>query len=217
MATYVYECEAFHDGGRVVVASFELGVGVSGESWGDAARRATASLRAEVSRRLEAGEDVPKASCGNEPSHAGGRIMICCFDAPPDPVDIGAALEARSRLGASGEAEWPPPSCAHATRIGLLEVLQCATGCMYVSDLRTPANLPLIRHALRKVDAGAFGLREWDDAVEYITGENVRFERQSDAMGYLENYAGAHGSGEEGWAREWLVRAGMDPPRSERV
>lgn len=68
---------------------------------------------------------------------------------------------------------------------GLLEVLQCRIGCMYLSDLRIPSNLPLVRHALRKIDAERFALHEWNDAVRYITGKKLSFDQVSDAAGYL--------------------------------
>lgn len=165
MAIYTYECEVFPEGGRFFAASFELGISVSGESRDQAARMMTTALRAEVSRLLTIGEDVPEASFGNEPVHAGGCILISCFDASP---------------------------------IGLLETLQCKVGCGYLSDLRIPSSLPLIRHALGKMGAEDYSLREWGDAIEYITGKQERFERPSDAMGYLMNYACLYAPENEG-------------------
>lgn len=72
---------------------------------------------------------------------------------------------------------------------GLLGVLQCETGCMYLSDLHTSSNIPAILHVLRKIDPAAYSLWEWTDAVCYITGKNIRFERISDAVRYLKEYS----------------------------
>lgn len=69
--------------------------------------------------------------------------------------------------------------------MGLLETLQCRVGCMYLSDLRAPSNQPFMFHALRKIDAGGFALQEWNDAVRYLTGDDVSFNRVSDAYDYL--------------------------------
>lgn len=79
---------------------------------------------------------------------------------------------------------------------GLLEVLQYQTGCMYLSDLHIPDRMPLILHALRKINPESYHLREWTDAVCYITGQNVRFERISDAVRYLEEYTPENQKGE---------------------
>lgn len=55
--------------------------------------------------------------------------------------------------------------------LDLLEVLQYKTGCMYLSDLHNPDNMHLVRHALREIIPEFFSLREWTDAVCYITGQ----------------------------------------------
>lgn len=69
--------------------------------------------------------------------------------------------------------------------IGLLETLQFQIGCVYLSDLHIPSNLPLIRCALRKIDPDSYCLREWNDAVCYITGKKSNFQNPREAAKYL--------------------------------
>ena len=72
---------------------------------------------------------------------------------------------------------------------GLLETLSVQVGCMYLSDLHLPSNLPLIRHALRKISPESFSVREWNDAVCYITHQKVCFASQQEAFHYLMNFS----------------------------
>lgn len=72
--------------------------------------------------------------------------------------------------------------------IGLLESIQVQVGCMYLSDLHIPYNLPLVQSALRKIEPDSYPLREWNDAVCYITGQELHFESQRDAAKYLMNW-----------------------------
>lgn len=76
----------------------------------------------------------------------------------------------------------------YAPSLGLLEFLQVQVGCMYLSDLHTPSNLPLVQRALRKIAPDSYGLKEWNDAVCYITGQDSDFDKQRDAARYLINY-----------------------------
>lgn len=73
----------------------------------------------------------------------------------------------------------------YAPSSGLLESLQVQVGCMYLSDLHVSSNLPLVQSALRKIEPDSYGLREWNDAVCYITGQELYFESQRDAAKYL--------------------------------
>lgn len=73
----------------------------------------------------------------------------------------------------------------------LLEVLQFRVGCMYLSDLHIPANFPLIRRQLQKIDPVCFSLRDWNDAVAYITGEKACFDSPAQAAAYLETWPSA--------------------------
>lgn len=74
------------------------------------------------------------------------------------------------------------------TMAGLLEILAFRSGCMYLSDLHQPGLLPAIRRALQSVFPQQFSLWEWQDAVAYITGEQLPFENPEQAADYLKNY-----------------------------
>jgi hypothetical protein len=70
----------------------------------------------------------------------------------------------------------------------LLDYLAFKCGCMYLSDLPAKCwQIPLF-HALRKVTPEAFPVREWNDAVAYLTGEERNFQSQELAAGYLLSY-----------------------------
>lgn len=72
--------------------------------------------------------------------------------------------------------------------MGLLEFLAAKTGCMYISDLHNTAYQCMIGHIIHQMDADAFLLSEWNDAVAYITGESKQFTDKTQAARYLENY-----------------------------
>ena len=74
------------------------------------------------------------------------------------------------------------------TMVGLLEILAFRSGCMYLSDLHQPGLLPAIRRALQSVFPQQFSLWEWQDAVAYITGEQLPFESPEQAADYLKKY-----------------------------
>lgn len=71
---------------------------------------------------------------------------------------------------------------------GLLENLALQSDCMYLSDLHSPIFLPGIRRALCCISPEQFTLREWQDAVAYITGEQISIESPEQAAEYLKNY-----------------------------
>lgn len=72
---------------------------------------------------------------------------------------------------------------------GLLEYLSFKAGCTYLSDLREPAYLPRIQSVLCEMDPRLFDVGQWNDAVNYITGEPCRFEDSQQAAEYLSGYA----------------------------
>ncbi len=71
---------------------------------------------------------------------------------------------------------------------GLLEILAFRSGCMYLSDLHQPGRLPAIRRAIQNILPQQFSLWEWQDAVAYITGEQLPFESPEQAADYLKNF-----------------------------
>lgn len=74
------------------------------------------------------------------------------------------------------------------TAIGLLEILAFRSGCMYLSDLHQPGFLPVIQRTLQSIFPRQFSLRERQDAVAYITGDQCLFESQAQSVDYLKNY-----------------------------
>ena len=72
--------------------------------------------------------------------------------------------------------------------VGLLEALHAQVGCMYLSDLRRPEFFPMIQQELWKCTPEEFSLREWCDAVHYLTGERRIFADQQTAAEFLQNY-----------------------------
>ena len=68
--------------------------------------------------------------------------------------------------------------------MGLLDILAAKSGCIYLSDLSEGRAL-LLPHYLRELDADAFSLREWEDEVSYLTGEERSFETPEQAKQYL--------------------------------
>lgn len=80
---------------------------------------------------------------------------------------------------------------------GLLETLSAKAGCLYLSDLHQPDRLVLVKHALYKMDPDRYSIREWTDAVNYITGQSLCFKDRTEAVEYLETYTSQPGSREK--------------------
>ncbi len=68
---------------------------------------------------------------------------------------------------------------------GLLAYLSLQAGCLYLSDLPHPKYRFSIQHALRSLSPKWFSLKEWNDAVEYITRQNRSFETEEQAWQFL--------------------------------
>ena len=62
----------------------------------------------------------------------------------------------------------------------LLEELAGQFGYVYLSDLHRTGRRELSR-CLRDVPAEAYSLREWNDAVEYLTGKKIHASGRSEA------------------------------------
>ncbi len=69
--------------------------------------------------------------------------------------------------------------------LGLLACLPLQAGCLYLSDLPHPIYRFSIQHALRSLSPKWFSLKEWNDAVEYITRQNRSFETEEQAWQFL--------------------------------
>lgn len=70
------------------------------------------------------------------------------------------------------------------TFAGLLEYIAIQVGCQYLSDLHR-VSFTSICHAFATITPSLYSLREWEDAVSYITGMMVHFETQEQAREYL--------------------------------
>lgn len=70
----------------------------------------------------------------------------------------------------------------------LLEEISRKVDCMYISDLQHSNLLPLIRTAVKELSIDRYSLREWNDAVSYITGKDCEFKSQKEAADYLMKY-----------------------------
>lgn len=79
----------------------------------------------------------------------------------------------------------------------LLHECMNKTGCLYLSDLHQPDRLVLVKHALYKMDPDRYSIREWTDAVNYITGQSLCFKDLTEAVEYLETYTSQPGSREK--------------------
>lgn len=58
--------------------------------------------------------------------------------------------------------------------ISLLDVLSIRMGCTYLSDLRflDGAQRAMLAGKLERIPARAADLRDWNDALEYLTGDS---------------------------------------------
>lgn len=70
----------------------------------------------------------------------------------------------------------------------LLDILADAIGCSYLSDLTLLEVRPQLRRALCRLEADAYPLREWNDAVEYITRKSAAFPTPEQARAFLLQY-----------------------------
>ena len=66
----------------------------------------------------------------------------------------------------------------------LLEELAGQLGYVYLSDLHRTGSWEL-RNCLRDVPAEAYSLREWNDAVQYLTGNTPRVSSPAAAKRFL--------------------------------
>lgn len=69
--------------------------------------------------------------------------------------------------------------------LGLLEYLSFQAGCLYLSDLPQPKFRLCIQHALWGLSPEWFSLKEWNDAVVYITRQDRSFETEEQAWQFL--------------------------------
>ena len=69
--------------------------------------------------------------------------------------------------------------------IDLLEEIMERVGCFYMSDLHNPREYPMIRLAAEDLESENYSLHQWNDAVQYISGKKIYFEKTEEAKEYL--------------------------------
>ena len=69
-------------------------------------------------------------------------------------------------------------------QLGLLEQIALRTGCLFVCELEHLDRQKLL-WAVETIPPSSYALWEWNDAVHYLTGKNLYFSRQEDAVFYL--------------------------------
>lgn len=70
----------------------------------------------------------------------------------------------------------------------LLEYLAEKLGCAFLSDLRESPSPGSMRKTIREIPADAFPVKQWKDAVAYLTGRDADFASAQEAKEYLSNY-----------------------------
>lgn len=69
----------------------------------------------------------------------------------------------------------------------LLLVLSERTGCIYLSDLKFIQDKGRIKFELQRLVPQDFPLNQWNDAVEFFTGQKRKFSSSNEAKDFLIN------------------------------
>ena len=69
--------------------------------------------------------------------------------------------------------------------LGLLDILAARCDCAFLSDLAEAGGFALLPHHLLEINAAAFSLREWEEAVLYLTGREQSFATPEQAKQFL--------------------------------
>ncbi len=70
-------------------------------------------------------------------------------------------------------------------KTGLLEYIAENAGCGYLSDLHSKKRNFHIYEVIMNIAPSDYDLKEWEDAVRYITGKTVSFQDSDQAAEYL--------------------------------
>lgn len=79
--------------------------------------------------------------------------------------------------------------------IDLLEYIAAKTSCEYVSDIKTCLNWSkksAMMLCIYRIAPEICSLQEWNDAVRYITGNDVHFYERGAAKGFILEFLGAN-------------------------
>lgn len=67
----------------------------------------------------------------------------------------------------------------------LLHILSERTGCMYLSDLKFIRDTQKIKGELEKLSPQDFPIKQWNDAIYYLTEKKVDFSSEIEAKNFL--------------------------------
>ena len=68
----------------------------------------------------------------------------------------------------------------------ILEWLCESAGCRYISDLRYGANNEIAKTAIKGIDLSRYTLHEISDAINYIYGNDMKFDTIADVKLFLD-------------------------------
>lgn len=72
------------------------------------------------------------------------------------------------------------------TKEELLEVIASKSGCIYLSDVILPIYRDKVLGAIESIDENEYELKEWQETVEYIVGNNsIHIKDCKEAKEYL--------------------------------
>lgn len=72
--------------------------------------------------------------------------------------------------------------------VDLIDELYEQVGCDFISSLRNPRNYPAIFVVLNRMEPKDYPLRQWLDAVQYISGRTENFHSSSEAWEFLKSF-----------------------------
>lgn len=74
------------------------------------------------------------------------------------------------------------------SNLTLLEYLMQELDCMFLSDLHSRRFLEAVQRTVARMDWTRFNRKEWNDAVDYITGTRNQFQTIEEAVHFLLTY-----------------------------
>ncbi len=93
---YTQEFELVSDEGAIVALPFDLEGGTQGATVAEAMEMAGDWLRGEVLAYLEAGEEPPAPTFGNEPAQGGRVVLVGVYASLSDVPSVSAAEAANT-------------------------------------------------------------------------------------------------------------------------
>ena len=72
---------------------------------------------------------------------------------------------------------------------GLLDCLIQLVGCNYLSDMHSDEYIPFVCKAVSQLNEDDYSVREWNDAVYYITKVKREFKDPTDAKAFIEEWS----------------------------